>query len=80
MANLSVGGGNGSDVNHSFVQMVRGSTAINIGDARCYKSKKRTPSAKQYKVQGVMLHRNGCLRFPKHNKCYDFIKFKCLQQ
>jgi hypothetical protein len=32
--NASVAGGNGNDVNHAGIQIVRGSTAIFIGDAR----------------------------------------------
>jgi hypothetical protein len=32
--NLSVGGGDGADVNHVIIQMMRGSTRLNIGDAR----------------------------------------------
>jgi len=32
--NLSVGGANGADVNHVIIQMLRGSTRLNIGDAR----------------------------------------------
>jgi hypothetical protein len=32
--NTSISGGNGSDVNHVGVQIVRGSTAIFVGDAR----------------------------------------------
>ena len=59
MANLSVGGGNGSDVNHSFVQMVRGSTAINIGDARG-SNRKRGTSVVNTQGAGVMLHPNSC--------------------
>tara|TARA_R100001594_G_scaffold115012_1_gene149855 strand:- start:9223 stop:9798 length:576 start_codon:yes stop_codon:yes gene_type:complete len=34
MADLNVGGANAVDANHVYVRMVRGSTAINIGDAR----------------------------------------------
>ena len=42
IADLSVGGANGTDDNHVFIQMVRGSTAINIGDARGSNRKRGT--------------------------------------
>lgn len=59
MANLSVGGGNGTDVNHSFVRMMRDSTAINIGDARG-SNRHRGTSVVNTQGAGVMLHPNSC--------------------
>ena len=59
MADLSVGGADGSDDNHVFVQMVRGSTALNIGDARG-SHRKRGTHVINNGLAGQMFHCSSC--------------------
>ena len=59
MADLSVGGADGSDDNHVFVQMVRGSTALNIGDARG-SHRKRVTHVINNGLAGQMFHCSSC--------------------
>lgn len=58
MANLSVGGANAQDANHVYVQMLRGSTAINIGDARG--SRERGTNVINNGIAGQMFHPSSC--------------------
>ena len=57
-ADLSVGGANASDDNHVYVQMVRDSTAINIGDARSNRT--RGTSIINNGLAGQMFHCSSC--------------------
>ena len=59
MADLSVGGADGSDDNHVFVQMVRGSTALNIGDASG-SHRKRGTHVINNGLAGQMFHCSSC--------------------
>jgi len=58
-ADLSVGGANGSDANHVFVQMVRDSTVINIGDARGTHRERGTHVINNGRA-GQMFHCSSC--------------------
>ena len=60
MADLSVGGADASDDNHVFVQMVRDSTAINIGDARG-SNRIRATHAVNNNLRGQMFHCSSCI-------------------
>ena len=60
IADLSVGGANASDDNHVFVQMVRDSTAINIGDARG-SHRIRATHAVNNGLPGQMFHCSSCI-------------------
>jgi|TARA_R100001440_G_scaffold22744_1_gene37128 hypothetical protein len=59
IADLSVGGTDGADDNHVFVQMVRGSTALNIGDARG-SHRKRGTHVINNGLAGQMFHCSSC--------------------
>ena len=56
---LSVGGANASDANHVYIQMVRGSTAINIGDSRG--SRSRGTHVINNGRAGQMFHPSACI-------------------
>ena len=58
MANLSVSGANAVDANHVYVQMIRGSTAINIGDARS--NRERGTNVINNAIAGQMFHPSSC--------------------
>ena len=59
-ADLSVGGADSSDDNHVFIQMVRDSTAINIGDARG-SHRVRATHAVNNGLAGQMFHCSSCI-------------------
>ena len=55
MYNLNIGGANGADVSHVIVQMVRGSTRLNIGDAR---------GSNRFRVTNIVNHAVAGQMFP----------------